>query len=188
MNSIALKGTASAPGRSNLSRLDGWPMRSPADASPLPLRTAPHGSGPTWIATPSSYRTCTDYSLPVSRRTAPVTKITQTALENPRPSQPQRRSRQNHFDRSPCRRRRSDWRSRRGVRPRPAASAAVWGDRRNGQPPAIVAAQAPRLPALLTQARAQETGRLPRKSAISCAGLANKLTYYQVSKVKRYLL
>jgi hypothetical protein len=26
--------------------------------------------GPMWIATPSSYRTCTDYSLPVSRRTA----------------------------------------------------------------------------------------------------------------------
>ena len=23
-----------------------------------------------WLATPSSYRTCTDYSLPVSRRTA----------------------------------------------------------------------------------------------------------------------
>ena len=29
-----------------------------------------HGSGSMWIATPSSYRTCTDYSLPVSRRTA----------------------------------------------------------------------------------------------------------------------
>jgi hypothetical protein len=28
-----------------------------------------HGSGPTRIATPSSYRTCTNYSLPVSRRT-----------------------------------------------------------------------------------------------------------------------
>jgi len=29
-----------------------------------------HGSRSMWIATPSSYRTCTDYSLPVSRRTA----------------------------------------------------------------------------------------------------------------------
>jgi chromosome partitioning protein len=38
----------------------------------------------------------------------------------------------------------------------PQASAAVWGDRRDGQSPAIVAAQAPRLPALLAQARAQE--------------------------------
>jgi hypothetical protein len=43
---------------------------------PLPtLRRRPygrpaHGSGPRWLATPSSYRTCTDYSLPVSRRTA----------------------------------------------------------------------------------------------------------------------
>jgi hypothetical protein len=45
-------------------------MHSPTDASPPSLRTASHGSGPTWIATPSSYRTCTDFSLPVSRRTA----------------------------------------------------------------------------------------------------------------------
>src|SRR6516162_5194254 len=45
-------------------------MHSPTDASPPSLRTASHGSGPTWIATPSSYRTCTDCSLPVSRRTA----------------------------------------------------------------------------------------------------------------------
>jgi hypothetical protein len=51
-------------------RLNGWPMRSPTDASPPPLRTTTHGSGPMWIATPSSRRTCTDYSLPVSRRTA----------------------------------------------------------------------------------------------------------------------
>src|SRR3954462_2329495 len=51
-----------------LSRLDGWPARSPADASPLASRPDTHGSGPTWIATPS-YRTLTDYSWPVSRRT-----------------------------------------------------------------------------------------------------------------------
>ncbi len=43
---------------------------SPTDASPPPLRATAHGSGPMWIATPSSRRTCTDYSLPVSRRTA----------------------------------------------------------------------------------------------------------------------
>ena len=54
----------------NLSWLNGWPMRSPTDASPTTSRTATHGSGPMWIATPSSRRTCTDYSLPVSRRTA----------------------------------------------------------------------------------------------------------------------
>ena len=54
---------------STLSRLNGWPMRSPADASPQPSRTATHGAGPMLIANPSSYRTLTDYSLPVSRRT-----------------------------------------------------------------------------------------------------------------------
>ena len=53
-----------------LSRLDSWPVRSPVDASPPSLRASAHDSGPMWIATPSSWRTCTDYSLPVSRRTA----------------------------------------------------------------------------------------------------------------------
>src|SRR3954464_11022771 len=52
-----------------LSRLNGWPARSPADASPLASRPDTHGSGPTWIATPSSYRTLTDYSSPASRPT-----------------------------------------------------------------------------------------------------------------------
>src|SRR4029077_17924817 len=46
--------TASAPGISFLSRLNGWPARSPADASPTPSRMPAHGSGPMWIATPSS--------------------------------------------------------------------------------------------------------------------------------------
>jgi hypothetical protein len=36
------------------SRLNGWPMRSPADASPTPSRMPAHGLGPMWIATPSS--------------------------------------------------------------------------------------------------------------------------------------
>ena len=47
-------------------RLNGWPMHSPTDASLSPLQTTAHGSGPMRIATPSSCRTCTDYSLPVS--------------------------------------------------------------------------------------------------------------------------
>ena len=46
--------TASAPRNDRLSRLNGWPMRSPADASPLPLRTTTHGSRPMWFAIPSS--------------------------------------------------------------------------------------------------------------------------------------
>ena len=45
-------------------------MCSPADASLSPSRMTAHGSGPMRFATPSSYRTCTDHSLPVSRRTA----------------------------------------------------------------------------------------------------------------------
>jgi hypothetical protein len=44
-----------------LSRLIGWPMHSPTDASPL----LAHGSGPMRFATPSSWRTFTAYSLPV---------------------------------------------------------------------------------------------------------------------------
>src|SRR4029077_2550185 len=44
-------------------------MRSPTDASPTSSRTPAHGSGATWIATPSSQWTFTTYSLPVSRRT-----------------------------------------------------------------------------------------------------------------------
>jgi len=58
-----------------LSRLNGWPMQSPTDASPTSSRTPAHGSGPMWIATPSSRWTCTTYSLPVSRRTNCSTKL-----------------------------------------------------------------------------------------------------------------
>ena len=41
---------------STLSRLIGWPMHSPADASPTPSREPAHGSGPMRFATPSSWR------------------------------------------------------------------------------------------------------------------------------------
>ncbi len=64
----SVSGTASAPGKSALSRLDGWPMQSPADASQIPSRAPTHGSGPMWFATPSSQWTSPPYSLPVSRR------------------------------------------------------------------------------------------------------------------------
>src|ERR1700720_1571652 len=52
-----------------ISRLNGWPIRSPTDASPTSSRTPAHGSEATWIATFSSQWTFTTYSLPVSRRT-----------------------------------------------------------------------------------------------------------------------
>ncbi len=50
-------------------QLNGWPMRSPADASPAPSRVPAHGAGPMWFANPSSQWTFTTYSLPISRRT-----------------------------------------------------------------------------------------------------------------------
>jgi hypothetical protein len=62
-------GTVSAPRTQLLSRLNGWPVRSPTDASPTPSRLPAHGSGPMWLAIPSSQWTCTISSLPVSRRT-----------------------------------------------------------------------------------------------------------------------
>jgi hypothetical protein len=43
-----------------------WPVHSPADASPVPSGAPAHGSGPMRFATPSSWRTFTAYSLPVS--------------------------------------------------------------------------------------------------------------------------
>jgi hypothetical protein len=52
-----------------ISWLNGWPMRSPADASPLASRPAMHGLGPMRVVTPSSQWTFTTYSLPASRRT-----------------------------------------------------------------------------------------------------------------------
>ena len=58
--------TTSASGTFKLSRLNGWPMRSPTDASPSPSRMPTHGSGPMRIATPSLRWTHTTYSLPVS--------------------------------------------------------------------------------------------------------------------------
>ncbi len=57
--------TTSAPETILLSRLHGWPMHSPADASPTPSRMPAHGSGPMRIATPSPWGTFTSYSLPV---------------------------------------------------------------------------------------------------------------------------
>jgi hypothetical protein len=59
-----------------LSRLNGWPMRPPVNASPRPSRAPAHDSGPMRIATPSSQGTCTLYSLPVSQRLAYVFRST----------------------------------------------------------------------------------------------------------------
>src|SRR4051812_37556538 len=55
----------SAPRLLKFSRLNGWPMCSPTDASPTPSRVPTHGSGPVRIAIPSPWWTFTSYSLPV---------------------------------------------------------------------------------------------------------------------------
>src|SRR3954452_5844987 len=47
-------------------RTNGWPMRSPVNASPPSSQMPPHDSGPVWFATPSLQETFTLYSLPVS--------------------------------------------------------------------------------------------------------------------------
>src|SRR5262249_36070399 len=68
----------SALGFITVSRLNGWPIRSPTDASPTSSRTPAHGSGATWIATPSSQWTFTTYSLPVSP--GALTRVTACTL------------------------------------------------------------------------------------------------------------
>jgi hypothetical protein len=50
----SVTGTTSAPRMRVLSRLNGWPMRSPVNASPMPSRASAHDSGSMRFATPSS--------------------------------------------------------------------------------------------------------------------------------------
>ena len=40
----------------NLSRLNGWPVRPPVNASPKPSRATAHDSGPMWIGRVGSRR------------------------------------------------------------------------------------------------------------------------------------
>src|SRR5437764_1098125 len=50
----SVTGTTSAPRMRVLSRLNGWPMRSPVNASPIRSRVSAHDSGSMRFATPSS--------------------------------------------------------------------------------------------------------------------------------------
>jgi hypothetical protein len=52
----SVSGTTSAPGKRVLSRLNGWPARSPVNASPLPSRATAHDSGSVWIGRVGSRR------------------------------------------------------------------------------------------------------------------------------------
>jgi hypothetical protein len=51
-----------------LAQLNGWPARTPVNASPCTLRCAAHDSRSTGLATPLLQGTCTLCSLPVCRR------------------------------------------------------------------------------------------------------------------------
>ena len=57
--------TASASRSNFLTRLNTRPARSPVNASTLLLRTAPHDSGPMWVADPLSYDFFIHYTSPV---------------------------------------------------------------------------------------------------------------------------
>ena len=61
-----------------LSRLNGWPMHSPVNASSASSRIPTHDSGPMRFATPSSQRTFTAYSLPVSTGAPKIKKFRTT--------------------------------------------------------------------------------------------------------------
>ena len=48
-----------------ISELNGWPVRTPADASPAMLPPPAHDTGPWWLATPSMSDSFIPYSMPV---------------------------------------------------------------------------------------------------------------------------
>ena len=50
----SVSGTTSAPRKRELSRLDGWPVHSPVNASPMPSQASAHDLGSMRFATPSS--------------------------------------------------------------------------------------------------------------------------------------
>jgi hypothetical protein len=68
---LPLSSTASAPRSGHrlrdggsISRLNGWPARTPVNASSPPLPTNMHDSEPVWIAIPSLYETFIHNTLP----------------------------------------------------------------------------------------------------------------------------
>src|SRR4051794_20095322 len=67
------------PIRFSISRLHTWPACSPVNASPTQLPASTHDSGPLWIASPSTFRTCIYCTAPVS----PAHRDQETTPERP---------------------------------------------------------------------------------------------------------
>ena len=61
----ASRSTCGLRSRACISGLYTRPVRPPVNASTPPSRAAPHDSGPSWFATPSTYETFIHYTLPV---------------------------------------------------------------------------------------------------------------------------
>ena len=73
------------PALAAISGLHTLPARSPVNASPTPLPTPAHDSGPAWLAGPSLSGTCTlQHSAGLSRRTRTPTPQPLPAIVRPR--------------------------------------------------------------------------------------------------------
>ena len=67
--------TTSAPWNIGISRLNTRPIRSPINASAMPLLPQPHDSGSVWFATPSLYESFIHYTFPVLTGTLWTSRI-----------------------------------------------------------------------------------------------------------------
>ena len=66
-----------------LSRLNGWPMRPPVNASPKPSRATAHDSGPMWIANSFIVRDLHSLllaGLPALRKSSPLRPTERTSM------------------------------------------------------------------------------------------------------------
>jgi hypothetical protein len=72
---LGMSTTSNPYRKASVSRFNGWPTRSPVNASRAASQPTAHDSGPMWVATSSLRWTCTIYSLPVSRRTVALTPV-----------------------------------------------------------------------------------------------------------------
>ena len=74
---------ASAPQTKVVSRLNIQPARTPVNASPAPLPSPTHDSGPLWLAKPSTYVSFRHDNSPVSWRTMPNHSLNRTHCGGP---------------------------------------------------------------------------------------------------------